>query len=100
MKFFLDRTTLSRLVAQLEAGLRSLNFQDNFHSFSWSGDIAPGVEQKISNGLKPYTPKGMVIESESAPLISKGDTAWDSEYVYIKNVGTSSTVTVEATFYL
>ena len=99
MKAFLDRASLRALVAQLEVLFRAINFKDNFKSFTWSGSIAAGEEQRIVNGLGDYVPLGMVIESESAPLICKGDTAWDNNNIYIKNVGTSSTVTCEVTFY-
>lgn len=83
---------LVRTLKDLMVTLRNLSFGDNFDSFTETVTIDAGQELAIRNKL----PSGLIPTSriilrggEGAESIVDGTTAWDQNYVYLKNVGAS-----------
>lgn len=87
---------LPELVRELENGLRNLRLQDNFNGFLATATIDAGSEYRIANRLKTV-PTGYIILKQSSGdnVITAGDTEWSSEFLYMKNNGTTSaTITI------
>lgn len=78
---------ISKIVKELMVGLRALTFADNFESFEADVTIAAGAEISIRNNL-PLTPTRVIIEGQTGNgVLTKGATAWNENYVTIKNNG-------------
>jgi len=96
------RADLKKILVELQLGLNKLSFGDNFESFSTTVTIASGAEATIRNELRndrgnPVIPTQRIIVrgKDGAEDIVDGDTDWDANHVYLKNVGSSeATVTV------
>ena len=83
---------LKTFLRELRLGLTRLSFVDNFDSFVVDVTIGSGEELAIRNQLKSSVPTQRIIVrgSSGSESIVDGDTAWDLNYVYLKNVGASS----------
>lgn len=95
-KFNIERIQdIINLTRQLAVGLRDLSFADNFVNSKHEITIAATTEARIRHGLN-ITPTQYIITSQSGNgLITKGTTAWDSNFAYLYNNGaTSVTLTV------
>jgi len=92
---------LRNFFRDLTTGLTKLNFVDNFFGFEFSGTIAAGTEKAIINQMGAgHIPTDFLITSISGqPTIVKGDTAWTSNTVYLKNTATNTTATLTVFFY-
>jgi hypothetical protein len=102
MKISVDKLkNFTALVRELATGLKRLDFDNNFESFETSDlTIAANTEEKIRNELDPAIPTKMVIVKQTGNgLVTAGDTAWTSNYVYIKNNDASNSVTVRVIFF-
>lgn len=104
MKFSLRGQTLKQVVAELLLGLLKLDLVDNFQS--WETDDltiddqtgTPG-DYKIKNELSPTIPTRMIIVKQTGnALVTAGDTAWTSNFVYIKNNSTTTDAIVRIIF--
>lgn len=91
----LDGNTLSGLTRslvsffnRLDAGLRQLDFDENFDSFATELVIPASSELRIANKLKKIPTRYIVEESTSGALIKKSGT-WDSENLYISNLAST-----------
>lgn len=86
---------MDKILDELDVGLQSLTLDDNFAGFEVTVDIAAGAEAKIPNQLRKRVPTRRIILRSNSASIVDGDTAWDEQFVYMKNTGASSaTVTI------
>lgn len=83
---------LRKMIAELNLGLNKLSLVDNFESFIETVTIAAGAEISIRNKLQGATPTKKIVlrGKDGAQNIVDGDTDWDINYVYLKNVGGSA----------
>lgn len=96
MKFDIEKIReVARLVKELAVGLGDLNFADNFRSFEKDVTIPATSEARIVNELS-FIPTKYIITSQTGDgLVTKGDTAWTDDLLYLKNNGSVSvTLTV------
>lgn len=99
MKFSLGKLlNLRQLLSELGTGLRRLDFINNFESFEVSTTIAANTEAEIRNQLT-NAPSYVIINSSGNALVTKGDTAWTSNFVYLKNHDATNSATVTAIFF-
>ena len=91
--------TIPKLTKELGVVLKDITFTDNFRSFKVSDQtIAANTEAKFRNELN-IIPGTMIINKQVGnALVTAGDTAWDSNYVYVKNNDSSNSVTLTITF--
>lgn len=84
-----DLTTSMR---ELANGLTKLNFRDNFESFEVEVEIVAGGEVEIRNELQGAIPSERLIVrgNEGSKDIVDGDTEWNLNFVYLKNVGAAT----------
>lgn len=79
-------------------GLQKLDLLENFEAFEYEGTIAAGAEVEITNELVNITPTSRIIlRNSSDGAIVDGSTAWDINFVYLKNTGSIEAV-VKAIF--
>lgn len=106
MKFSLNLVrNLKQAMLELAAGLKRLDFVDNFTSFE-SGEITindqtqtPG-DYKIRNQLDPIIPRSMIIVKQTGnALVTAGTTEWDSDFVYLRNHSTTIDAVVKVIFF-
>lgn len=88
----------TRNLKELVTGLRSLDFQNNFESFEWTGDIPAGVELSIENKLRGVIPSKRIIVRSNIAEISDGATAWTTNHVTLKNSHATDTATLTVVF--
>lgn len=83
---------IAALVKELEIGLRKLRPQDNFSGFFTEVTISANSEARITNQLKTV-PSGYIILSQTSGnnVLTRGDTEWSNNFVYIKNNGSTET---------
>lgn len=97
MKFRISQVSdLPTLIRELANGLRKLTFTDNFNGFKATDIVIPATSEKeVRNTLK-FIPNTYIILSQSGNgLVTKGTTAWDSNYLYLYNNGSVSvTITI------
>ncbi len=70
--------------------LRRISFTDNFDSFRVTVTIAAGAELGIENKLRGTIPTDRIIVRSTGHEIVDGDSAWTTDYVYLKNQGASA----------
>lgn len=87
------RTDLSELIRELNVGLGRLTISENMISFEHVVEKLPaGQEIRIKNQLRigksKIIPTKYIIvrRKEYAEYIVDGDTPWDQNYLYLKNV--------------
>lgn len=83
---------------ELQYGLRNLSFTDNFDSHIIE-DVTVGTsgETKVVNPFRDNRiPKYYFVISQTGDgILNKGDTDWDTDNLYFKNVGDAEiTVTI------
>lgn len=99
MKFSLGKLmNMSQLLKELATGLRRLDFLNNFESFEVEITIEANTEKQIRNELTS-APKYVIINSIGNALVTKGDTEWSSNFVYLQNHDASNSATVKAIFF-
>jgi len=82
----------------LTDGLSRITLLDNLESFQYEGTITNGTEAEIRNPLST-PPSGRFIIKHSGDIsIVDGDTAWTTDFVYLKNSG-SAPATVKVIFF-
>ncbi len=98
MKFTFDPSgKLSGLVRQLSQGLIKLDFIENFLAFESTLTIPATSELKIANEL-PFIPeKTIITDHVGNGLITRGDTTWTKDFLYLQNEGAES-VTIKVIF--
>jgi hypothetical protein len=85
---------LASTLSDITTVLQKLTFKDNFKSFEATVTLTAGQELAIQHNLG-VVPTGRLILKSTSYEIRDGDTAWTSEYIYLKNDGASSvTLTV------
>lgn len=105
MKFFFSNLDIQSIARDLSNGLHRLSFEENFQAFIWDGIIEAGEEVEITNQLvgqngEKLTPAEVIITIvEGPPTIARGDQAWNSSIVTLKNRASESTVTCKAAFF-
>ncbi|HEY5688530.1 MAG TPA: hypothetical protein VIS27_09530 [Yeosuana sp.] len=103
MKFSLNlSSSLKQVLVELIAGLKRLTFGENFISFEVEVTIADQTETsgdyKIRNQLLTIPTKMIIVKQTGNALVTAGDTAWDSNFVYLKNHSTTIDSTVKVIF--
>ena len=90
---------LQYVMKELATGLRRLSFNDNFEGWVQQVSIPAGTEIALQNRLEAKIPNYKLIlrGKAGAESVVDGDTEWNLEKVYLKNVG-GSTVTVTVAF--
>ena len=81
---------LSKITKELMVGLRALTFLDNFDSFEAEVTIAAATEISIRNNLNKQAKYVIIGKQTGNGLLTAGDTAWDNNYVTMKNHGAES----------
>lgn len=83
------RNDLGLILKELTVGLQTLSFEDNFDSFQVDVTIESGAELKIRNELRDreVTQWIKVRGNDYSRDIVDGDTEWDLNSVYLKNLG-------------
>ena len=93
------RTELNACLRELFIGLYNLTFEDNFKSYSWTGDIAAGATTQIPHSFNK-TPTGYIIYKQVGNgVIDASATSWTEEVVYLRNNGVVS-VNLTAVFFV
>lgn len=80
---------LANTLSDITTALQRLTFQDNFRSFETEVTLLAGQELAIQHNLG-VIPSGKLILKSTGYEIVDGDTAWTSEYIYLKNLGAAS----------
>ena len=89
--------TVKELSKELSTRLRALTFDDNFKSFEKEITIPATTEVSIRNELTTIPNYVINVGQTGNGLVTKGDTAWNINYLTIKNNGAAS-VTVKLLF--
>ena len=98
MKFSLENIfDLKQLIRHLAPGLERLDFDNNFEGFKATLIIPAGSELKLRNQLNFIPTEYRITYQQGDGLITAGDTAWSSTFLYMKNHGASQ-VTVDVRF--
>lgn len=71
---------------ELKVVLSQLGLTENFESFRADVTIPAGSELAIRNKI-PSVPTSRIIVRSNGYEIADGDTPWDHDYVYMKNLG-------------
>lgn len=91
--------TLPKLVKELGVVLKDLNFIDNFTNFQVTDlTIAANTEEKIRNEINLIPTKMLIVKQTGNALVTAGDTAWSTNYVYLKNHSATNSATVTVIF--
>ena len=99
MKFSLDTVfDIKQLLKELRTGLGRLDFLNNFESFETEVTIAANTESKIRNQLTFIPTRVIITKQTGNALVTAGDTAWTTEFLYIKNHDASNSATVKLLF--
>jgi hypothetical protein len=88
---------LGKILKDLDIGFQRLSFEDNFDGFKVDVSIDAGDEIRIRNELRDRVPTQRLIlrGNDDSRNIVDGDTAWDINFVYLKNLGSgTATATV------
>lgn len=91
------RTDLKKFLRELQVGLSNLSFQDNFKAFIVEATIPAMSEMSFVNQFRDGsipTQRIIVRGGSGVSSIVDGDTAWDKNFVWLKNTSAS---TVSAT---
>lgn len=93
-------TTLPKLVKELGVVLKDLSFDDNFNSFTITDQALPAnTEVKLRNQAQFRPTKYLILKQVGNALITAGDTAWDDDFIYIKNHSATNAATITITFF-
>lgn len=86
------KTDLNQVLRDLFVGLSNrLTFSDNHAQFTTELTITAGSEAKVRN-LLGLIPAGFIVLKNSAGMaIADGVNLWDNNFVYVRNVGGSTT---------
>lgn len=83
-----NNKTLDKLIRALEIVLSRLSLTDNFESFEVQDiEITSGNEVIIGNKLTIMPSKYIIVSQTGNGVVSKGDTSWSQQYLYLKNNG-------------
>lgn len=92
-------TDLPKLVKELAIVLKEISFEDNFTSFLVEDQALPAnTEVKIRNQLKLRPSKYLIVKQTGNALVTAGDTAWDDNFLYIKNHDAANAATASILF--
>ncbi len=91
----IDHTTNLK---EIVTAFRKLDFQNNFESFEWTGEIPAGVELSIENRLRDAIPSKRIIVRSNISEITDGAAAWTREFVTLKNNHGTDTATLTVVF--
>lgn len=92
-------SVLKTWALDLVDGLHKLALTENLESFEVTVTIPAGTEERITNELDNAIPSGrFFIRHSGDPDVIDGDTEWDTDFVYLKNSG-SSEATITAVFF-
>ena len=83
---------------ELFTGLSRLNFNNNFQSFETEVTVPAGSELAIRNELGEVPSGKIILRDGGSNQVVDGDTAWDDNFVYLKNLDGSNDVTVKVVF--
>lgn len=97
-KFSFINKNIVNILKDLANGLRKLTFGDNFDSFEVNATITANTEYKIRNQLTTI-PNYVIIDAKGNALVTRGDTDWSLNYVYLKNHDSTNSSTVKAIFF-
>jgi hypothetical protein len=81
---------LAYTLKELWAGINKLSFEDNFKSFTVDVEIGAGLELKIRNDLNEVPTGKIIIRNYGTNDIVDGDSIWNREAVFLKNIGASA----------
>jgi hypothetical protein len=85
---------LANTLTDITTALQRLTFKDNFKSYTAQVTISAGQELPIQHNLG-VIPTGKLILKSTGYQVRDGDTAWTSDYIYLKNEGSNAvTLTV------
>lgn len=91
-------TDLAFSLRDLFTALTRLTFGDNFNSFTATITVAASGDTAIRNEIGVIPSGKIIIKDGGSSDIVDGDTAWTTDYVYLKNLG-GSPVTVTVVFF-
>jgi hypothetical protein len=89
------RNTFTSVLRNLQTGLSQLDFLENFRTFQVEDLVlVAGTEAEIPNRLGDgETPRfRSIVRQSGGTTITDGDTAWDTDFVYLKNIGPGDAV--------
>lgn len=95
---FSFRENIKQIIRELTTGLRRLTFDDNMESFSTELEIAANTEKEVRNELTSV-PSYVIINTSGNALVTKGDTADTTNFVYLKNHDSTNSATVKAVWF-
>lgn len=82
---------ISKMGREIAVRMKSLTFSDNFESFEVDIDILANSERaNIPNSLKLIPKRYIIVSQVGDGLITKGDTAWNINYISFKNNGSNN----------
>lgn len=92
VSYLLER--LNQGLRDLFTGLRKLDFENNFSTFVWEGDIAAAATVTVPNAFKTI-PKGRIVVRAQAiaagtAILDDSATAWTESALKLRNVGTAN----------
>lgn len=91
--------TLPKLIKELGVVLKDISFEDNFTSFTVSDWTIPAnTEDKIRNELPIRPSKYLIVKQTGNALITAGSTAWDDDFLYMKNHSATDSATITIIF--
>lgn len=80
---------------ELFNGLSKLTFSENFKSYTTSITVAASGDTAVQHDLGEIPTGKILIRDGGSQDIVDGDSAWTTNYIYLKNLGASPvTVTV------
>ena len=108
MKFSLGTIfELKQLLKELGTGLSRLDLTENFQSFEVELEI-PDQSQttllessgdfKIRNQLAFIPSRMIIVKQVGNGLVTAGDTAWTSDFLYVRNNDSNETATTKIIF--
>jgi len=92
--------TDSKLLSDLRRVVYQLTFVDNFRAWETTQTIAANSEVAIPNAFQgPIPSKWIVVDHRGNGVIIRGDTEWNSDYVFLKNRSATDSATVTVLFF-
>lgn len=94
-------TELVQNLREIVTALKKLTFSDNFESFQTTVTIEAASELAIRNQMRGTIPsKRLIVRGDDqSPNVVDGDTDWDLNYVYLKNIHATLATTVTVIFF-
>lgn len=89
---------LISLTRRLAVVLRTMDFINNFDSFETEISITAGAETRILNALDSIPTKYIIVDQTGNGLVTRGNTDWNSNNLYLKNNGAND-VTIKVIFF-